>query len=573
MYTTTRSDWQTYARSGISHLISISGLHITMVAGLCATLAQLLWRRSCYTTAQLPLCCPAQKVGALAGALAALCYVLLAGWGVPAQRTLYMLLVVALARWCGRLASASHILACALLVVVVLDPWAVLWPGFWLSFGAVALLLYGGSGTVGQRCDDTTAGVAGWSKLVARLRPVIGAAMHSQYVITLGLLPLSVLLFAQVSLLSPLANALAIPLISLVVTPLALLGSVCPQPVCSALLLVAHTVVAALSRGLDGAAALPVAVWHAPVAPSWLVAWGVLGTAWLLAPRGWPMRWLGLASWIPLLAAQPASPRPGHLQLIAFDVGQGMAVLIETAQHRLLYDTGGVFSGSSNAGERIILPYLQARAIGRLDSLVLSHGDYDHIGGAAAIVRGLEVAELRSSLPEQHVLRRMLRPDFSCAAGQNWRWDGVLFEILHPPAAAAGRADARPNARSCVLKISVGASAILLTGDIEAAQERALVQQYGVRLQAQVLLVPHHGSGTSSTEQFLQMVQPELAIFQVGYRNRYHHPKPEIFARYLARGIGCFRTDDAGAVTVYFDGQHIHTSSYRRRHARYWHTS
>ncbi|MFC0168275.1 DNA internalization-related competence protein ComEC/Rec2 [Pseudoduganella danionis] len=567
-------DWQVFTRTGISHLISISGLHVTMVAGLAAMCAAWLWRRSFFTAAQLPLVLPAQKVAALAGALVAWSYVMLAGSGVPAQRTLYMLLVVALALWSGRIARFSHVLCSALLLVVLLDPWAVLWPGFWLSFGAVAVLLYAGSGRLrgsshGQQPDPGSGRQPVSRPLLARCHGVLAEAAHAQYAVTMGLLPLTLLLFAQISLVSPVANALAIPLVSLIITPLALLGSVAPQPLCSLLLWLAHVLFAMLAQLLTWLAAQPLAVWQAPAASLGLFCWALLGTLWLLAPRGWPLRWLGLASWIPLLLAQARAPCPGAMQVTAFDVGQGMAVLVETHNHRLLYDTGPAYGREANAGSRIILPYLQARGIAMLDGLIVSHSDSDHAGGAQAILAAMPSVPLWSSLPSGHALLRMAGQSMACRAGQQWDWDGVHFEMLHPPAAELAAQGIRPNARACSMKISSAAGSLLLVADIEAAQEHALVQRYGSQLRASVLLAPHHGSKTSSTLEFLETVQPEHALFQLGYRNRYHHPHPAVWARYGAQQIKRWRTDESGAIELSFDTT-VQISAYRERHVRYW---
>jgi competence protein ComEC len=339
-----QSDWKVFNRTGVGHLISISGLHITMVAGLFALLASGLWRRSFFTRAQLPLLLPAQKVAALAGAGAALLYVLLAGFGIPAQRTLYMLAVVAIAVWTGRIASVSHVLCAALGVVVLLDPWSVLAPGFWLSFGAVAVILFA---TVGRTQGPAT-----------RFWSVFKLGVHTQYVVTLGLVPLTMLLFSQFSLASPVANAIAIPLISLVVTPLALAGAMLPAPLSTMLLTLAHAGVEALAWVLERLSALPMAVWSAPEPEPWVFCFAMAGTLWMLAPRGWPMRWLGAVTWLPLLAGQPSRPADGQFDVTAFDVGQGIALLIETSGHRLLYDTGPAYSPESNGANRVILPYL-----------------------------------------------------------------------------------------------------------------------------------------------------------------------------------------------------------------------
>jgi competence protein ComEC len=392
--------------------------------------------------------------------------------------------------------------------------------------------------------------------------------MQTQSAVTLGLLPLTMLMFGQVSLVSPLANAMAIPLVSFVVTPLALLGSVLPAPLCGWLLLAAHAALELLATVLGWLAAWPLAVWQAPQPGVWATLIALAGTAWMLLPRGWPMRWAGALAWLPLLTAQPAAPGSG-LWLTAFDIGQGNAVLVETPNFRLLYDTGPAYSAESDGGSRVILPYLRARGIDRLDGLVISHSDADHAGGARSLLQALPVGWVASSLPVSHPL--IDARHVSCIAGQRWQIDGVGFEFLHPTVSdlSEGSVNARPNARSCTLIISVGQQAVLLAGDIEAAQERALVARASDRLRADVLLAPHHGSGTSSTPAFLDAVAPQIALFQVGYRNRYRHPKPEIVERYHQRGIRVLRSDRAGAVTLQLDGRAIAVEP-RCAAPRYW---
>ena len=564
-----QSDWTIFNRTGIGHLVSISGLHITMIAGLFGALVHALWRRSFFTGAQLPLWLPAQKAAALAAAFTALVYVLLAGFGVPAQRTLYMLWVVAAALWFGRLGSVSHVLCLAALAVIVLDPWAVLWPGYWLSFGAVAMILYASVGRMPVNPAAVPRRQHWWNQLQA--------ATRGQYVVTVGLVPLTVLLFGQVSLVSPLANSVAIPVVSLLVTPMALAGSLMPAPVCGWVLLLAHQLVAWLAVCLVWLSELSWAVWSAPLPAAWMFVCALVGAVWLLAPRGWPARWLGLVGWLPLLCNTTAHPAPGTMTVTAFDVGQGMALLIETERHRLLYDTGPAYSPESDGGNRVIVPYLKARGIDRLDGMVISHNDNDHSGGALSIFKQIRTDWVASSLASDSAIVQAAPGHRRCEAGQRWTWDGVDFELLHPGAASYDSLKWKPNARSCTLKITphgaAGASqaplSMLLAGDIEAIQEDELVGSIPDKLRATVLLAPHHGSGTSSTLPFLLAVQPSIAIFQVGYRNRYHHPKPQVFERYRDLGIQRLRSDDSGAITLQF-GSSLSIRTYRSEHARYW---
>jgi competence protein ComEC len=573
-----QQDWQMFNRTGIAHLVSISGLHITMIAGLAAWLSEWLWRKSLFMPQwQLPLLMPAARIAVLAGLLAAGAYVALAGFGVPAQRTLYMLTVVAAAVWLDRIAAVSHVLALAAAVVVILDPWSVMWPGFWLSFGAVAVILYATIGRMNRvRALDTSArnafpvsGRINEGRL-ARAGANLRMAAVTQMAVTVGLVPLTMLLFSQISVVSPIANAIAIPVISLLVTPLALLGCVLPALLAAPVLQGAHWLLASLFDLLQWLSAQPLAVWCAP-APGWPVfALALAGTMWMLAPRGWPLRGLGLVCWLPLLAARPESPPPGVLRAIAFDVGQGMAILLETSNHRLLYDTGPAYTPETNGGNRVVLPYLRARGITALDGMIVTHSDSDHAGGALSILRDIRTGWLLSSLPAGHPIGEAARNHAHCETGQHWEWDGVRFEMLHPARASHGVPTLKPNARGCTLRVSAKGGSILLPADIEAPQEAALVAAAREKLQADILLAPHHGSGTSSTPAFLAAVRPRHALFQVGYRNRYHHPRADVLERYRAADAAVWRTDTGGAVSIEL-GAGARLSAYREARPRYWH--
>jgi competence protein ComEC len=290
---------------------------------------------------------------------------------------------------------------------------------------------------------------------------------------------------------------------------------------------------------------------------------------WMLAPRGWPHRWIGLVCWLPLLINTPQHPRAGNFQVLAFDIGQGMALLIETAGHRLLYDTGPAYSPESDGGNRVLVPYLKARGITALDTVIVSHSDTDHSGGALSLIEAIPVATVMTSLSLDSRIAQAAKQHQRCLVGQHWNWDGVEFEMLHPVASIYESSKWKPNAHSCTLKITRGDVSILLPGDIEAIQESELVRGIPDKLRSTVLLAPHHGSGTSSTIEFLEAVQPALALFQVGYRNRYRHPKAEVFARYGEMGITRLRTDMTGAITLRFE-QQLTWSSYRQEHKRYW---
>ncbi len=549
--------WQLFARTGVSHLMSISGLHVTMVASLFAALVHWLWRRS----AALMLALPARKASALAGFLAALAYCLIAGFAVPAQRTLYMVAVVALALWLGRVSSVSRVLCAALLLVLLLDPWAVLAPGFWLSFGAVAVILYVVTGRL--RALASAPGV----------RLALGAGLlqwgRVQWAITLALAPLLLVWFQQMSLVSPLANAVAIPLVSLVVTPLALAGSVLPFDF---ILKLAHAFMAVQMRFLEWCAALPAAVWQQHAPEAWTVALALAGTAWLLLPRGFPARWLGLPLMLPLFTVAPPAPPSGALWLTVLDVGQGLAVFAQTQGHALLYDAGPAYSPEADSGSRVILPFLRASGIARLDAMVVTHDDNDHAGGGASVLAGLPVASLYSSVAQTHAAWVAAAAGYRlpCAAGQAWDWDGVRFELLHPAAGSYAVDTLKSNDRSCVLKIATVQGVVLLTGDIEARSERELLERGPGDLRADVLVAPHHSSHTSSTPEFIAAVQPRWAVLPVGYRNRFGYPKQAVIERYRASGAQMLRTDNAGAVLVRIDGEGISVRGYRETRKHYW---
>lgn len=551
-----QSDWQLFQRTGVNHLLAISGLHIALVGGLAAAAANWLWRHRARAGAAWPILVPAQRVAALAGLLAALGYAALAGFGIPAQRSLYMLSVVALAYCAGRRSGSSHVMCWALAVVVMIDPWAVLAPGFWLSFGAVSTILY-----AMRLAGDSTGGP--WR--------VWQQAAHVQYAVTLGMVPLTLALFAQVSVVGPLANALAIPLVSVLVTPMALAGALMPAPMGNWLLQGAHFLIEWLTvwlRWLDG---LPLAVWRAPRPPWWLTLMALVGVAWLLAPRGWPMRWAGAGLLLPLLLGAPERPADGEFRLLAFDVGQGTAVLVETAGHRLLYDTGPRLSAAVDAGARVIVPYLYARGIEHLDMLVVSHQDDDHAGGAGSVLAGVRVSETRSSLAAGHPIVVGSSRHRACRDGQSWVWDGVRFEMLHPDATTLASSKIRPNGRSCVLRVSNARHSALLPGDIERAQEAELLARLPAeRLAADIVVAPHHGSLTSSTSAFVAAVSPRYVIYQAGYLNRFGHPREAVTARYAAHGATAFRTDRHGAVEFRTAGELLRASAWRIEARRYW---
>ncbi|CAG4896548.1 DNA internalization-related competence protein ComEC/Rec2 [Paraburkholderia gardini] len=594
------ADWLLMRNTGTSHLVAISGLHIGFVAGLAAWFAGGLWRRSCFIGRDWPLWIPAQKVSLAAGALFAACHAALAGFNVPAQRALWMLAVVALGTISGRSLAPSLVLAWALGLVLLLDPWAVVSAGFWLSFCAVAAILFATSGRLRmhdhERRDpepDATRFArsrSGCLRRLSSLRERLLSGAHVQFAVTIALAPLTVYWFAQIPLVGPVANAFAIPWVSLFVTPAVLAGVALPEPFDAWAFRGAHALLDVLVGGMQTMAGLPWALLRLPQPGAWALAAAAVGVAWCLAPRGWPLRWAAPLTWLPLLLPPPSGPPSGTFRLTALDIGQGSSVLIETAHHTLLFDAGPG-PESTHAGERIVVPYLYANGVNALDTLMISHADSDHSGGAPAVLAGIEVRQMLAALAPANALWTAARETHAdvvpCAAGQHWRWDGVDFAVLWPD---AGPLQGKPNAHCCVLRVSAtGAGAdvggndfagqvrephpsftALLAADIEAPVERALLQRDPEALRAEVLVVPHHGSKTSSTEPFLDSVDPLVAIFQVGYRNRFHHPHPGVFSRYLARHIELTRSDTDGAVRIETAGPALSLERYRETHRRYW---
>jgi competence protein ComEC len=382
-------NWNVYLRTGVNHLMSISGLHITMLAGLAFALAAFIWRRF----PSLVMHMPTRKAATIVGLVVALLYALLAGMSVPTQRTLYMLGTFALALLYGKNLGISRALAIALIVVVLIDPWAVIAPGFWLSFGAVALIAY---------------------VTVGRLKPLsaLKTAVHTQWAITLGLLPMLIFMFGQTSIVSPLANAFAIPAISLMVVPLAIAGSLLHVDF---LLNLSHWVLQFCMQALTWLADIP--TWQQAAPPVWAVLVAILGILWLLLPRGFPQRWLGLVLLLPLFFVQMPKIADGAMQVAVLDVGQGLSVVIKTANHTFLFDAGPKFSAQSDAGSRIVIPYLRGEGISKLDGFMVSHNDIDHSGGAASVLAQMPVGWLASSydLPAEMQLPKQ---QLKCFAGQ-----------------------------------------------------------------------------------------------------------------------------------------------------------
>ncbi len=547
-----RADWDVFRATGVAHLMSISGLHITMFAWIAALAIAWLWRRS----AALCLWLPAASAALLGGVLLATVYALFSGWGIPSQRTVLMLATVGLLRLSGKQWPWPQVLLLACTVVVASDPWALLQAGFWLSFVAVGVLF---------ATDRGSAGRPNSGGRVAKLGAHLQAMMREQWVITLALTPLTLLLFGQVSVVGLIANALAIPWVTLLVTPLSMLGVLLPVSWD-----LAQLAIAALTWYLKFLAGLPFAALSLAQAPVWAGAMGVVGGLLLTLHGPWPLRLLGLPLMLPVLLWQAPRPAEGEFQVLAADIGQGNAIIVQTTHHALVFDAGPRYSRESDAGHRVLVPLLRALDL-PVDVLMLSHRDNDHTGGALAVLLMQARAQLISSIEDDHELQA-LRPSQRCVAGQHWRWDGVDFDVLQPRAQDYD-APARSNAMSCTLRISNGVRSALLAGDIEQAQEQRLVLEMSSAkvdlLRSDILLVPHHGSRFSSSAAFLDAVQPRIALVQAGYRNRFGHPAESVLVRYRERGIRVVDSPHCGAAT-WDSARPLDIVCQRNEGRRYW---
>jgi competence protein ComEC len=533
----TPAQWEVFRKTGTTHLVVISGSHIGLIAGLVYFLMLRVWSWTGILRWSPP------KVAAVVALVVGIFYSALAGFSVPTQRAVIMLSVAMLAIISQRNSQPLHTLATALFAVLMLDPLAVLSAGFWLSFIAVALIIYTVAGRLGKL-------------------HIIWETLKLNAVMSLGLIPLTLLFFQQVSLISPIANVIAVPVISFLVVPLALLAVMLMFVVPtlgSALFWLVDGLLQRLSYLLDALAALPFATLNHTQPQWWALLLAGLGVLILLAPKGMPARQLGLVLFLPLMFNK--NPQP-DFRLTLLDVGQGLAVVIQTAQHTVVYDTGARFSDYSDQGKNVVLPFLRQQGVNNIDQLIISHGDNDHIGGAVSLIQGIPVAKLLTSVPNQ---LSVYQPEF-CHAGQTWSWDGIRFTILSP---TEGLADSDNN-HSCVLQVQTPHGNILLTGDIEAETESWLVQQYGKRLKSKLLIAPHHGSRTSSTMDFLQTVQPDTLLIPAGYRNRFGHPHAEVLARYQATHTRWFSSADDGAITVSLNNGKWQLQTTRQTDTHYW---
>ena len=534
--------WTVLRNTGTNHLMAIAGLHIGMMAIIAHFLAAKLWRQFPLLTHNIP----ALQIGACAALVVGLGYSALAGFSLPAQRASLMLTFFMLTLLSRRHVSAWQAWCCALMGVLILNPLCVLTESVWLSFGSVALIIYGMS----NRLLPT-----GWWWKWGRI----------QWVIAIGLIPLTIALFQQCSLLSFVANSIAIPCVGFVLVPLVLLGCLClflsPQ-LGGWILILADKILGVLWKILTWFSQIPHVVWYQHVPHYWMLIAAIMGVIIFLMPIGTPGRYLSLLWVLPLLLFKSATPILGELQLTLLDVGQGLAAVVQTKNHILVFDAGAKISANYDMGESVVVPYLHTLGIKNIDMLVVSHGDNDHIGGANAIIKAFHVREIKTSVPEKFKLANY------CERGTSWRWDDVNFTFLYPTLEMLHL----NNNSSCVLKISNGLKSILLTGDIEKLAEKELVKNQKINLSSDILVAPHHGSKTSAEKDFLNAVHPKYVLFAVGYRNRYHFPHSSVISKYTELHVKMLDTVHAGAIqfAIHNNDKIADPALYRVINKRYW---
>ncbi len=537
------NQWRILTNTGTNHLIAISGLHLGLIAGLIYFLTRTIWRQFYFATQFIP----APIIASILAFVGAFFYAALAGFSLPTQRALIMIAVFLLGLLSSRRLLVSNVVCIAVVLILLLDPFSMLAADFWLSFTAVILILY-----ITRYRNSNQHPLRRWLRL--------------QCLLSLALSPFLIFWFKQFPLYSMFANLFAIPLIGFIVVPLVLLAMILLLPFPRSAEFIYDFVdkvsnlhwscLEFLSQQYN--AIIPIAIFHKS---SLFLA--IIGIVILLMPKGLPGRWLGMVFVLPLLFPIKTNLKPGEFKFSLLDVGQGLSAVIQTRHNTLVYDTGARFSERFNIGDAVIKPYLREKGITRLSMLIVSHGDNDHIGGAYTIIEQFKIDKILSSVPEKLPASYAER----CHAGQKWLWDGVEFEVLHPSI----ESDFTGNNASCVLKISSQQGSVLLTGDIEQAAEESLINNMPEQIKADILLAPHHGSKTSSSNGFITTIAPKYAVISAGYRNRFGFPKQDIMSRYEAHGVETLVTYMAGEISMKFSTVGLKIEQFRSKNRRFWH--
>ena len=547
-----RADWDRYAQTGTSHLMAISGLHIGLASGSVYCLVWLLQAPFCRTRnlRDTALVCATAAAGI---------YAQLAGFAVPAQRAFLMVLITTVALVGRHRFSGSYLLAIPAMTIFVLDPLSILTPGFQLSFCAVAILYYGAA-TLTRFDNDCD------SALTTRALNTLRNTAGMQLALLFGLFSIVVLTFGRFSPIAPLLNAFVLPIFSFLIVPFTLFGVLLDGPmqaVGDLFLSLSHRCIEAVLMLIKQAAELPSSSFDVAALSPTMVAVAVLPPLYVILPRSWPGRRLPLIAILAVLFYTPPRPEAHCFRYSVLDVGQGLSVVLETRRHTLIFDTGPSFRDGGDSGAATLLPFLAKNGINRVDRIVVSHADLDHAGGLRSVQNGIYVDDIfvGEVMPEYP---RQCRPDVQ------WRWDGVKFSFLHPrnPAAWEG------NNRSCVLMVDNGDHRLLLTGDIEKPAE-LLLEHLDVLQAVNSVVVPHHGSGTSSSEALVSALQAEFAIVSAGYGNRWGMPRESVVARWQESGAKVLNTAHSGSVSQQLCAGNSAGPVQQQRLdvTRYWHDS
>ena len=539
-----KEHFQTFIKTNTTHLSVVSGLHIGLISGFMFLLASMLYRL-CH---QCCLKMPAPIFASYVGLVSALTYALIAGFSIATQRAFIMAAVVFISIILKKHYDIWQLYAVALIAVLIINPLSTLAVGFWLSFIAVALILYG---------------IRRYQNHHKYMQTI-----HIQLLISIVMMPLLFWFFGAGSFISFISNFVAIPVFSLVTTPLSLLGAffavVHLEMLAKGVFFIANQSLAYLYVVLDFLVDFHLFEfnhyhrYYIKSLPQLLLM--LILALVLFLPSGLKLRRFGFLLFLPLITVAHQTLPTGAFIATILDSGQGLAIVVRTRNHSLVFDSGLKTRSGFNIGDTIIIPYLYNNGYSHLDKVVISHDNQDHVGGLEALQNGIKINEIITSDKSK------IKQANICRKGDSWLWDDVLFSFLHPDKIKLFRGK---NNNSCVLKIDNGKYSILLTGDIEKQAEKYLLENQKEMLKSDILLVAHHGSNTSSTDEFIEAVSPSIAVISSGYRNRFHHPRKEVVKRYKARSIKILNTKCDGQIDLKV-AENLKVSTWRKNNRRFW---
>ncbi|MFV2060672.1 MAG: DNA internalization-related competence protein ComEC/Rec2 [Gammaproteobacteria bacterium] len=555
--------WRVFRKTGTSHLIAISGLHIGLIAALVFFISRWLWG---YYSIGVEII-PSPKVAAILAIISAVIYSGMAGFSLPTQRALIMLCVIMISILLDVRAQSWKTLAIALLLVLIFSPFAVMNPGFWLSFFAVAVILYFSKST--KFNNKLVSSLYSWGLI--------------QLVIAIGLLPFVLLFFKESSIISPIANLVIVPVFSFIIVPLVFIAGclVFIFPFLSKIFF--SIVIFILDKVwffLEYLSELNFASFQINYLTVSAFLLACIGVGLVFLPKKFPTKYLAPVFFIPIFFSKITPPDFGTAKITLLDVGQGLSAVIQTQRHTLVYDTGPRYSESFNTGRTVVIPFLKISGISKVDTIIISHGDNDHIGGLKSIIESIEVDSILTSVTTKVKSRIRKNKKISienCYNDNQWLWDGIKFQIIHPGIDS----ELKNNNASCVLKVSTIAEesdsakqtySILLTGDIEAEAESEIIDNDTHNIKSNIVIAPHHGSKTSSTEEFVTRINPDYVLYPVGYRNRYQFPTDVVSQRYRSQGVAEYSTSEYGAISFDLNASKLKKPElYRVSQRRFWH--